>query len=371
MTDSNQTDLAHHYFVNDLPSANIPATRLRNILDSLQQGRRLSVLALDYMQQQGLASLQQLARGETTYEAFCKTAVAERANREQAAAASRLAEDEARLVKEAESKARESVWAAEYERERQRAAEARRVRESDPKYIAKVKSQNLRMRYGLDQFIETKFFARLMDILHRVDDGNRLNDEDILWLTTEGKEYYSEVLQSVFHAREAEFYVAEYRRTNDPWNVVNASGHYRKCKQASEAHDLLTSIPSERQRGPKLKSAICTTHGGVMRDLDRLDEALELGSQAHALTPKDFRPCTLLGAVNIELGSLEIGWEWYRKAKERGASERSIDYDLRGIFLRADGARREEIRSFLIREDPVRYNWVDDFSAGKLSLRRT
>ena len=214
------------------------------------------------------------------------------------------------------------------------------------------------MRYGLDQFIKKQFFAHLMSILHRLDGGNRLSDKDILWFTTEGKDYYTKPLQAAFHEREAKFYTAEYKRTNDPWNAVNASGHYRKCKQAKKAHDLLTLIPAGRQKAPKLNSAICTTHGGVMRDLNRFDEALKFGSQAHVLTPKDFRPCTLLGAVNIEIGNYLAGLEWYEKAEERGASKHSIDYDLRGIILRADKAKREGMKAFLLREDPERYKWV-------------
>lgn len=95
-----------------------------------------------------------------------------------------------------------------------------------------------------------------------------------------------------------------------------------------------------------------------MRDLNHFDEALKFGGQAHALTPKDFRPCTLLGAVNIEMGDYLTGLDWYEKAKERGASERSINYDLRGILLRADKAKREEIKAVLLRVDSERYKWV-------------
>ena len=251
-----------------------------------------------------------------------------------------------------------TIREAQYERNRQRAEEERRNRESDPKYIAKIKNQQLRMRYGLVQFIEEEFFLRLMSILRRLDGGNRLTDEDILWLTRDGEDYYTDILQEAFHEREAEFYKVEYKRTSDPWNAVNASGHYRKCNQARKAHDLLTSIPDGRRKAPKLNSAICTTHGGVMRDLKRFDEALKLGEQAHTLTPKDFRPCTLLGAVNIEIGNYGIGKDWYDKAEERGASKRSIDFDLRGILLRADNVKREKLKAFLLREDPERYKWV-------------
>lgn len=52
-----------------------------------------------------------------------------------------------------------------------------------------------------------------------------------------------------------------------------------------------------------------------MRDLRRLDEAKALASEAHQLTSSDYRPCTLLGAVHIELGELPTGHEWYAKAE--------------------------------------------------------
>jgi len=351
-------DLARKYFVADLPGAIIPATRLHNILDNLEQGRQLLEQALMYLQKQGLAALQQLAQGEISYDAFSQIAAEELVKREQVAEAERRKKEAAQLRLFEQEKAQEAIRKAEYERKRQQAEEVRRQRESDPKFIAKIKNQQLRSRYGLDQFIEKQFFARLMDILHRLDGGNRLSDEDILWLTTDGSDYYTETLQTAFHEREAEFYTAEYKRTADPWNAVNASGHYRKCNQARKAHDLLASIPAGRQKAPKLISAICTAHGGVMRDLKRFNEALNFGDQAHALKPKDFRPCTLLGAVNFEMGNYDLGRDWYAKATELGASERTIDYDLRGIFLRADQAKREEIREFLLREDPVRYKWV-------------
>lgn len=358
VADPSRIDLASKYFVTDLPGAIIPATRLHNILENLEQGRQLPLVALMYLQEQGLFALQQLARGEITYEAFCKTTSEEQAKREQLAEAKRQIKETERLRRVEEENARETIRKAKYERDRQRAEEARRKRESDPEYISKIKNQQLRMRYGLDPFIKKQLFAHLMDILHRLDGGKRLSDQDIIWLTTEGKDYYTEILQAAFHEREAEFFTAEYKRTSDPWNAVNASGHYRKCNQAIKAHDLLISIPAARQKAPKLNSAICTTHGGVMRDLNRFDEALKFGGQAHALTPKDFRPCTLLGAVNIEMGDYLTGLDWYQKAKERGASERSIDYDLRGILLRAAKAKREEIKAVLLRVDSERYKWV-------------
>ena len=363
MDSQNTTNLADRYFVSDLPGSTIPASRLRGILDKLHEGCPLTTSGLNYLRKLGLSALEQLAGGEITYESFRPIAETEQDKREQAAEAEQQAKHASMLARVAELNAREAKYWA------QQAAE-RLARESDPKYIAKMKNRALRERYGIVVFIEQDHFPLLMNILRRLDDGNRLSDDDMLWLKADGQDYYSEILQVAFHEREAEFYASEYRRTSDPWNAVNASGHFRKCEQPQKAHDLLTLIPSEQRQAPKLRSAIATTHGGVMRDLRRLDDALRLGNQAHELTPKDFRPCTLLGAVNFELGHYDIGRDWYAKAIERGATERSVDYDLRGILLRADPAKREEIKAFLLREDPLRYRWIGNLHGSRGRLRK-
>jgi len=346
-----RSNLASKYFLSDVPSATVPATRLSTILGNLEQEMKLSTVALEYLRQQGFFALRNLALGESTHEEFAKAALIEQGLREHDANAIRQKEESDRLKTIADSAAREAARATEYERER-------RIRESDPRFIAKVKNQQLRARYGLDLFIEKDSFNRLMGLLHRIDDGGRFCDEDVLWLTTEGADYYSDELRRAFHHREAVFYAAEFARTRDPWNAVNASGHFRKCDSAGAAQELLEQVSLEGLKSRKLMSAIRTTHGGVMRDLGRFEDALRLGAEAHAITDRDFRPCTLLGAVNFELGNYEIARNWYAKAAERGASERSIDDELRSIYIRADKSKREEIRKFLLHEDPVRYKWV-------------
>lgn len=349
--DPRRSEIASKYFLLDVPGAIIPASRLSTILSNLDQDKKLSTIALEYLRQQGFFALRNLALGESTYEGFTKAALIEQDVRAYAANAIRQKEEADRLQFIADSIAREASRAAEYERER-------RTRESDPKYVAKVKNQKLRVCYGLDQFIEKELFNRLMGILHRIDGGGRFSDEDVLWLTTEGSDYYSDELRFAFHSREAVFYTAEFARTRDPWNAVNASSHFRKCDRAGAAHELLEQIPHEGLNSPKLKSAVRTTHGGAMRDLGRFEEALRYGTEAHVITDWDFRPCTLLGAVNFELGNYETARDWYAKAAKRGASEHSIDDELRGIYTRADKTKREDIREFLLREDPVRYKWA-------------
>lgn len=84
MTKLKPIDLAHYYLVNDLPGAHIHATRLYNILDSLQKGHPPTLYALSYLQKQGLVALSLFAQAEMTYEDFCESAAAEQTKHEQA-----------------------------------------------------------------------------------------------------------------------------------------------------------------------------------------------------------------------------------------------------------------------------------------------
>lgn len=140
--------------------------------------------------------------------------------------------------------------------------------------------------------------------------------------------------------------------------AVNASGHFRKCDRSSDAESPLKPIVVEQQKSRKLKSALCTTRGGVMRDLGNLGEAQRLGMDAHAFKSDDYRPCTLLGAIHMEMGEYSVGQEWYAKAVERGATVESVDQDLRSVFFRSAPARQAEMREFLLGENPVRYAWA-------------
>jgi len=182
VVDSGRSAIAAKYFLSDVPGAVVPASRLNTALENIDRSKQLSATALEYLRQQGYAALISFVTGESSYEEFSIMARAEQENREAAAADARQKEESERLRAIAESAAREAARTAEYERQR-------RIQESDPKYLAKVKNQELRAKYGLDLFIEKESFNRIMGILHRIEGGARFNDEDVLWLTTEGSEY--------------------------------------------------------------------------------------------------------------------------------------------------------------------------------------
>lgn len=347
--------LAKKYYVDDITSALIPGGRLSNILKQLEDRKLLSDYTLQYLRSKGLLALSQYAQKKIFLADFLKSAKIEQAKR--------CLETKAKTVKEkAEKKLKEKDRLVKLKAAQKQAAAKKRAFDNNPKNIAKKKQDKLRRKYDLSFFIQRADFPKLMKILHQVDNGVRLSEDDILWLLTEEDgEYYTVKLKEGYHKNEAEFYVSEFKNRKNPWAAVNASSHYRKCNEAEAADLLLQTINIDKFKNVKLKSALCTTHGGAKRDLKQWKEALALGEQAHLLTPQNFRPCTQLGAINMEIGHYDLGQSWYKKAIARGYSARAMDNDLRSIFIRAEKKNKEKLKEYLLNIDSFRYRWVNEY----------
>ena len=326
-TEPTALDLARYFHLEHVAAAVCPP--MSDLLETLFRGRPLTGEELTYLRHNAPDDLYQLAFGQLTLDGYIPTAKAA-----EAAALERKAKEEA--------------------------AEAARIaRENDPEYIAMMQRQALYIKYEVS-LTDESLMPRMTKLLQEIDAGNRLPKEELTWLGTCAKKQFSARLRKAYHRLEAGFHADQYRRTQDPWSAVNACGHYRKCDQSDTALGLIDDVTPDRLKQPKVRSAVLTTRGGAMRDLGRQAEAIQMGETAHTLTPQDYRPCTLLGAVHMELRHFESGHEWYEKARELGAPEQGIDSELRSIFQQLDPAGREAMKSFLLAEDSHRYSWLKE-----------
>lgn len=335
--------LASRYFLDDLPGAALPGARLHGILKKIDQGVPLSRLSLEYLETSKLKALWQLASGEIGWATFPHKAELERTDRieiaqkrdvENADALAALAEQRAAELKEFF------------------AAKAR-----DPKLRRQREAKELRQRFGIG-YVDSDYYPRVMSLLRRLSNGDRLNSEDIVWLQTEAEECWTEELQSAWNAIEAEALTREWERSGNPWDAINACSHWRKAAKPNSALAVTESALAKAGADAKTRSALLTTRGGALRDLRQPNDAKAMALEAHGLTPKDFRPCTLLGAVHIELGDLRAGHEWYMKAEKLGADRRTVDKDLRALLARASQSEQQRIREFLLKQDPLRFAWL-------------
>ncbi|MBB5349209.1 hypothetical protein JWG42_11930 [Desulfoprunum benzoelyticum] len=364
---------ANKYLINDLKDAAIPGGRFAIILEKLETNEKISDELLDFLNQGCFVALYLLATEEITFADYLPLAQEEQVERQEAVgkearrirflAEAEEAEQERRnFVRrrheqyEAEQRARlEEHWAR---------LEERRARLADPRYQAKIRERELRQQYGLEAFIDPKNYPRLLGLLRMLENGSRISAEEFIWLSTQGDDTYDRYLTielaERYHLVEARYLAAEFRRTGDLWQAVNASGHFRKCEEPQQAIQLLGRTEISLVKNAKLQSALCTTLGGAHRDLSAFDTALELGSRAHKLTPHDFRPCTLLGAVHYEQSNYEQGQRWYEMAVERGFKESQVDSELKSIFRQLSPDKRAAMREHLLSLDQDRYEWAKE-----------
>jgi hypothetical protein len=352
MSQNKFKEIAIKYRVDDLPGSMIPGGRLAKILEHLESSENsITDNSLMFLQKQGLLALFHYAKKEISYSEFLKQSQIELPKRLHAA--------EAKVANaKAEKEEKRKALAALSEATMLKDAERRRVYENHPRTIAKRKQTELKEKYGLGFFIEQEDYAKVMHIIRIVDGHLRLSENDIVWLTTEGEGYFTPELKRCYHKHEAEYHEKKYKKDKNTWSAVNASSHYRKCDLPENSLSLLDPINFSNIRDKHLKSAICTTKGGSMRDLGKFQEALKLATEAHSYDSKSFHPCTLLGAVNYEIGNFIEGDAWFQKAETRGASTGSLDHEIRSIYKRADKKKKENLRQHLLQIDPHRYSWV-------------
>ena len=345
------SELALRYVVDDLPGAGVPCSRIQNILDAFSHGRSLSVGGEEFLRSRELFALIALAKGEMDADAFRSSALTEQQSRLLKTEKERQLRIKQAAVEAAEIEARRRVMLA--------GLEAARLREArDPRNIAKRRNGRLREKFLVDCYVDEDAYPRLMSILEVLDVAQRLSESDVEWLASVGREYRTPTMMHAYHRSESDHYVQEFKDTGNIWCAVSASGHLRKCNASTEAHDLLSAIPERSLKPAKLKAAVFTTHGGALRDLAHHEDAKHFAMQAHTLLDADYRPCTLLGAIHIEMGEIAQGHEWYCEAEARGAPSGHIDGELRTILRRLPKARRIAIINELIATDASRYEWM-------------
>jgi tetratricopeptide (TPR) repeat protein len=336
MKQNQLNSIANKYCVEDLRDSLTPGTALSNVISRLELAPDyIPETTKDYLRKSKLNALLQYACKQIAFDEFKHSAKSEQEKRKL----------------ESEKHRKEQAKQAEINAERRREQQ---------------KIHNLLKGYDIyPSDVKLSDGQKLRDILEKVNSRIRLSQDELAWLMVSRgglySGYYTQILREKYHRIEAEYYLVKYQKSQNPWDIINSSSHFRKCNCANKANSFLTEIDSSKFKAKKIESAFNTTYGGVKRDLGAYNEAIALGNKAHTLTPNDFRPCTLLGAVNIEMGHYDEGQSWYQKAIERGATEKSVDDDLRSIFKRSEKSKCKDLALFLLKREPERYDWVKKY----------
>jgi hypothetical protein len=351
------------YCVDHIESSMIPHSMLHKIIQKLKtkQNDSLTLLEKAYLVRQNLNALHSLVEGKISFNQYKKEVVNDRIKHQEHLEAERLRLEKLRELELIQLKKQQGKLAQERKVREQAERERRKKLESDPKYIERQKEKNLIKKYDIYLYdIVDKHRSKLINILKLLDNNQRLSEQDAIWLNSEGRQFFTDELKIKFHRVEADFYINEYKTTKLHWHAINASSQLRKAKASKEAENFLENTEISLNKNKKLLSAYFTTLGGVKRDIRKVDTAIECGVKAHENNSQDYRPCTLLGAIYMENHEYTLGHDWYSKARDRGAPEKSINADLRSILLKLDKSKRVEMIASLLKKDPYLYSWLKD-----------
>lgn len=222
---------------------------------------------------------------------------------------------------------------------------------------------------------DDKLDGQLYPILLKLKAEQRLDDKEILWLDSENWLYRrGESLwwnsEDWFHRRKSKIYKAhhrlealfcedEFKRTQNHWLLASGSAHWRKAEDSTRALSL-TELDITKLKEPKLRQALLTTRGGALRDLGRLEEAEQCALNAIKHYSLSHNPYTLMGALCYDTRRYEEGYLWFEKARERGATTKEEDTEIKRILSKN---KDQDLIAFLLGKDPIRYAWVEKYKS--------
>lgn len=201
----------------------------------------------------------------------------------------------------------------------------------------------------------------LYPILRKLEAGNRLSDDEVVWLESEELLRRPSKMFIIHHTIEALYYENEFQRINDHWKLASGSAHWRKAEEPKKALSLTDNLNYKNIKPAKLRAALFTTRGGAFRDMDFLDKAEECAFEAIKHFPDSHNPYTLMGALCYDSGDYVEGDKWFEEAIKRGAKPHDQDSEIKRILRKK---QNPELIAHLLKKDPKRFAWVKNFSRG-------
>jgi hypothetical protein len=241
----------------------------------------------------------------------------------------------------------------------------------------------LKLKYDVFGYQDKSHTSLLYTILQKIELKERLEPTEFAWLQEtkikvpqptynyyswqkepkyQEKNLVSGKIWISYHTIEANFYEQEFQRTDNKWNLANASSHWRKADEPEQALQLTNNLEFDKIKENKLKSALLTSRGGAFRDIQKLDNAENCARQAIEYQPKSHHPYTLMGAICFERHQYSDGEYWFQEAIKRGANPRDMDSEIKRVVKNAkDENKRREVIEYLLKKDSQRYSWAKSY----------
>jgi len=205
----------------------------------------------------------------------------------------------------------------------------------------------LKSKYLISWYVQDQPISRLNKILLQLDNGEVFSKSDIGWLISQN-----------LHPPIAIFYEERFNKSNDLWNCVLASSHWRKADHPERSIKITEGISSADKR---LMSAILTTRGGAFKDLNKLDRGEEHAQKAIELTPRSYYPYNLMGSIKYQLGDGDSGDNYFSIALELGSPIAEQDVAIYSAVKAANPQEQYMVAQYLLSKDSTKYKWANKY----------
>ena len=236
----------------------------------------------------------------------------------------------------------------------QRLENERRVAEQNKRREEQQASANefleLKAKYQAQSYRTTSLPNVLHLTLLCIDGGELLKNDQIIWL--ESNRLYDTL---------AIYRQNEYQKTKNPWELIKASGYWRKAGKSIQTVELTSFlIENHKSATGSVKSAIFTTRGGAFRDLKDLLNAEQCAKESIKQN-ESFHSYNLLGSIYFERGEPEQGEKYFNRAIELGAQPKDQEYQMQSALKNAGKSETATIAQFLLQRDPKKYHWAKHY----------
>lgn len=209
--------------------------------------------------------------------------------------------------------------------------------------------------------------SSLYTILKKLEAGNRLSDDEVVWLESEKLLWRPGKVFIAHHTLEALYFENEFQRIKDHWKLASGSAHWRKADEPKKALSLTDNLDFKKIKPAKLRAALYTTRGGAFRDIEYLVEAEKCALEAIKHFPGSHNPYTLMGALCYDNGDYGEGDRWFEGAIKRGAKPHDQDSEIKRILRKKTNP---ELIAHLLKKDAKRFAWVNGFSRRSASRKK-
>lgn len=233
------------------------------------------------------------------------------------------------------------------EREALENAKKEQIEEDRARVISAFSQLASKYNVPADLLWENNKITPLGSILEKLESHEQLDAWELDWLESKKQ---NRLLATI--------YFRGYKHSDDPWLLVKACKFLRKANLPEKVLAITSDASSSRFKSSKVLSALLTTRGGALRDLNDLAAAKKSALDAIRASPESYHPHNLIGAILYEEGSPSEGDEHFSEAIRLGSTPRDQEFEIRRALNRSTAEARDRVIEYLLSKDPEKYSWV-------------